>query len=257
MFLSEQFILITGASGRIGSSIALDVAKYGGIPIIADVNLLGLEKLKEQILKKYKVESFIVEGNITTQAGIENILKKSISFNGLIHGAVQSAYPRSKGWGTKFEYIKEDYLKEDLSNQLGSTILFSQQILKIFKKQGFGNLINISSIQGINAPKFEHYSGTEMISPIEYSAIKAGVISLTKWLAKYYFNNNIRINCISPGGILDKQPTSFLNKYRESCSNIGMLNSNEHISPVVIFLLSELSIAITGQNIIIDDGWSL
>ena len=96
-----------------------------------------------------------------------------------------------------------------------------------------------------------------MTSPIEYSAIKAGIISITKWLAKYYSNKNIRINCISPGGILDNQPESFLNKYKKSCSNIGMLSAEKHISGIVMFLLSDSSLAINGQNIIVDDGWSL
>ena len=58
-----------------------------------------------------------------------------------------------------------------------------------------------------------------MISPIEYSAIKAGLISITKYLAKYYKGNNIRVNCISPGGIKDNQEEIFIRKYRESCNN--------------------------------------
>ena len=60
-----------------------------------------------------------------------------------------------------------------------------------------------------------------MSSPIEYSAIKAGIISITKWLAKYYKNKNIRVNCISPGGISDNQNEEFIKKYRNSCTNIG------------------------------------
>ena len=135
--------------------------------------------------------------------------------------------------------------------------MFAKTILRSFSDQGYGNLINISSIQGLNAPKFDHYDGTNMTSPIEYSAIKAGIISITKWLAKYYSNKNIRINCISPGGILDNQPKSFLKKYRSSCSNIGMLSAEQHISDSIVFLLSDASKAINGQNIIIDDGWSL
>ena len=95
-----------------------------------------------------------------------------------------------------------------------------------------------------------------MSSPIEYSAIKAGIISITKWLAKYSFNLGLRVNCISPGGIKDNQNEIFLDKYRQDCSNTGMLSAH-HVSGTVIFLLSEYSCAINGQNIIVDDGWSL
>ena len=122
--------------------------------------------------------------------------------------------------------------------------------------QGHGNLVHISSIHGISAPKFEHYEGSDMVSPIEYSAIKAGIISIARYLAKYCNNQNIRVNCISPGGILDKQPDSFLKKYRSSCQSKGMLDAVD-IAGALSFLLSDHSKYINGQNIIVDDGWSL
>ena len=129
-------------------------------------------------------------------------------------------------------------------------------ITKYFLSEGKGNLIHISSIQGIRAPKFDHYIGTEMSSPIEYAAIKAGIIAITKWLAKYYKNNGMRINCISPGGIKDNQDEIFLRNYRKSCNNKGILDS-EDISGLALFLISDDSLFINGQNLIIDDGWSL
>lgn len=95
-----------------------------------------------------------------------------------------------------------------------------------------------------------------MGSPIEYAAIKAGIISITRWLAKYYANQNIRVNCVSPGGVLDNQPKDFLQRYRKSCTNIGMLSA-EQIAAVVVFLLTPDAAAINGQNIIVDDGWTL
>ncbi len=95
-----------------------------------------------------------------------------------------------------------------------------------------------------------------MTSPIEYSGMKAGIISITKWLAKYYSNKNIRVNCISPGGIEDAQQDEFKNRYRNSCTNKGLLDSKD-VSSLAIFLLSDYSYAINGQNIIVDDGWSL
>ena len=129
-------------------------------------------------------------------------------------------------------------------------------MIRYFREQGYGNLLHISSIQGSSSPKFDHYEGTDMVSPIEYSAIKAGVISITRYLAKYCKNQNIRVNCISPGGISDNQPESFQKKYRSSCCNKGLLDSGD-IAGALIFLLSEQSKYVTGQNIIVDDGWSL
>ena len=147
-------------------------------------------------------------------------------------------------------------LQENLKLQLGGAILLSQQIMKYFVSQGHGNLIHMSSILGVAAPKFEHYEGTTINTMIEYSAVKSGIISITRWLAKYYKNNNIRVNCLSPGGILDQQPQSFLEKYRDSCTSKGMLDPTD-IAGTVLFLLSDQSKYINGQNIVIDDGWSL
>jgi NAD(P)-dependent dehydrogenase (short-subunit alcohol dehydrogenase family) len=129
-------------------------------------------------------------------------------------------------------------------------------VMKYFISQGHGNLIHLSSIQGVAAPKFEHYEGTVMTSPIEYTAVKSGIISMTRWLAKYYKNNNIRVNCISPGGILDQQPQSFLENYRDSCTSKGMLDPTD-VAGTVLFLISDQSLYINGQNLVIDDGWSL
>ena len=95
-----------------------------------------------------------------------------------------------------------------------------------------------------------------MISPIEYSAIKSGIISITKWLAKYYKKNNIRVNCISPGGIFDGQDKIFLDNYNAECNSKGMLDP-EDIVGTIIFLISSDAKYINGQNIVVDDGWSL
>lgn len=257
MDLKNHVVLITGAVGRIGRAVAIDVAKFGGDLILNDINSAKLEELKIQIKEKNDTEVLTINQDITSKEGIVKLLEKARKFKGIINSTIHSAYPRSKSWGAKFEDLEFEDLQEDLSSQLGISILFSQQILKIYLEQNFGNLIHISSIQGLGAPKFEHYKNTNMSSPIEYSAIKSGIITITKWLAKYYFNRNIRVNCVSPGGIIDDQPTNFLDQYRKSCSNIGMLTANKHISETIIFLISNSASAINGQNIIIDDGWSL
>ena len=173
-----------------------------------------------------------------------------------IDSAVCCSYPKSKGWGQKFENVKEKFLKEDLHKHLGGTIIFCQRIMKYFLKSKKGNLILISSIQGIQAPKFEHYKNLKMTSGIEYSAIKSGIISISRYLSKYYKNKNIRVNCVSPGGIKDNQSNIFIQRYKKSCNSKGLLAASD-ISKLISFLLSEKSKYISGQNLVIDDGWSL
>ena len=95
-----------------------------------------------------------------------------------------------------------------------------------------------------------------MNSPIEYTAIKAGIISITKYLAKLFIKNNIRVNCISPGGIENKQPVKFKKKYKKDSGNKGLLSASD-IGSSLLYLISDNSKYVNGQNLIIDDGWSL
>tara|TARA_Y100001968_G_scaffold240531_1_gene224084 strand:+ start:277 stop:1035 length:759 start_codon:yes stop_codon:yes gene_type:complete len=251
--LDNKVILITGAAGRLGKSLAKNIIQNKGRVVLLDVNSKGLQDFVSE-LPQDKVLSYPIDAS--NKFDLNSKIIDAINKFSKIDAAVHSAYPRSDQWGTHFEDLSLEFLSEDLSSQLGGAIIFSQSILKYFLKQGYGNLIHISSIQGIASPKFDHYKGTNMISPIEYSAIKSGIISITRYLAKYYKDKNIRVNCISPGGIIDKQPESFLNKYRKECNIKGMLDPDD-ISDTVIFLISDKSTYINGQNIIIDDGWSL
>lgn len=251
--LSDNVVIITGGAGRIGLAISRKIIKYGGRVVIADINIERLNLLK----KEFDNDLFLALNiDVSKEEDANLVIKKAVLKFGRIDSVIHAAYPRSPQWGNKFENIKQEYLYQDLSSQIGDSILFSQMILKYFYKKQRGNLIFVSSIQGFMAPKFEHYKDTDMTSPIEYTAAKHSLIGITRYLAKYYKGNNIRVNCVSPGGILDDQPESFLKEYKKACNDKGMLDA-EDVVGTFIFLLSDLSRYVTGQNIVVDDGWSL
>ena len=251
--LNENVVLVTGGAGLIGSAISREIINNGGKVIIGDKsNDKGIAVQDELGIE----DSIYIELDVSDKTSIDNLIRKGNEHFGNIDSVVHCAYPRSEQWGTRFEDLEPDGLKEDIFQQLGGAIILSQRIIAFFREQGHGNLIHVSSIQGVFAPKFEHYKGTSMVSPIEYSAIKAGIISITRYLAKYCKGQNIRVNCVSPGGVLDGQPEAFLEKYNNDCINKGMLDADD-ITGLVIFLLSNESKYISGQNIIIDDGWNL
>jgi len=251
--LKDNVVAITGGAGLIGTAFSKAIIENGGRVIIGDIS----SKRGQDLQDKFGADKalFITVDTSDTNS-IDKFLELGKNHFGKIDSAIHCAYPRSEQWGTKFEELKADGLKEDLFHQLGGAILFSQRLISFYREQGYGNLVHISSIQGVATPKFEHYKGTKMVSPIEYSAIKSGIISITKYLAKYYKGQNIRVNCISPGGILDNQPEVFLEKYNSTCSSKGMMSSQD-LNGTIMYLLSDMSQYINGQNIIIDDGWSL
>lgn len=251
--VNDLVVMLTGAAGRIGSAIAQDIISNGGKLILIDVNETGLKQFTSDLDEK-KFLAFVADASIPEK--IDFCIAAGTEKFGQVDAAIHSAYPRSTGWGARFEDIKPEHLYEDLSCHLGGAILFSQRLLRFFKQQGHGNLIHISSIMGVATPKFENYTGTKMSSPIEYTAIKSAVIAMTKYLAAYYKGNNIRVNCISPGGILNQQPEIFLERYRSFCNDKGMLDAGDLVG-TALYLLSDQSRYVTGQNIIVDDGWSL
>jgi NAD(P)-dependent dehydrogenase (short-subunit alcohol dehydrogenase family) len=251
--LENNIVAITGGAGLIGSSFARSIIDKGGKVIIGDVSKKRGLKIQSDLGVN---NSIFIKVNTSDVDSIDNFLEAGKNHFGKINSIIHCAYPRSEQWGTKFEGLESDFLKEDLFNQLGGAILFSQRVISFFRDQGYGNLIHVSSIQGVYPPKFNHYKGTSMVSPIEYSAIKAGIISITRYLAKYCKGQNIRVNCICPGGILDNQPEVFLDKYNSTCLSKGMMDSQD-LNGTIIYLLSSMSEYVNGQNIIIDDGWSL
>jgi len=253
IILKNMVVAISGAAGRLGSCFAKEIVSHGGKVILADISKDKCENLLRE-LGNENADIFI--GDITEAQIVDGIIEHGKNKFGKIDAAVHSAYPVSKQWGKTFEDLEPANLKEDLFMQLGSAIIFSQRMIRHFLDNGQGNLIHISSIQSVSAPKFEHYKGTDIVSPIEYSAIKSGINMVTRYLAKYYKGKNIRVNSISPGGIFNNQNQIFVEKYREDCLTKGLLDPLD-ISGTLIYLLSDYSKYVNGQNIVVDDGWSL
>lgn len=249
--LKNKVYLITGANGRIGYSLSKHLINSGAKVIMIDIltnKIKVFNKNKNCLIKKI---------DITKESNIKKIISFGVKKLKKIDGIIHCAYPVTNDWGKPIEKLNSKSLKENLFNQLGCSILISKYFIDYFlKKKINGKIIFISSIQGVRSPKFEHYNNLNMTSPVEYSVIKSGIISLTSYLAKMYKKNKISVNCISPGGIRDNQPKKFIKRYLDSCGTKGLLDPKD-ISGAITFLLSNSSEFINGQNIIIDDGWSL
>ncbi|ACM64549.1 flagellin modification protein PtmA [Campylobacter lari] len=253
--LKEKVVFIAGACGRIGKALSRACLYNKAKIIIADIDEEKLKQLKKDLNNDENI--LCLKLDISNKEQINHCLNESVLKFNKIDAFINCAYPYGKDWG-KVAYYEASYEKicEDLNLHLASFIFIACEFVKFFKKQGFGNIINLSSIMGVYAPKFENYENTSMQSPLEYSVIKAGINHLGVWLAKELFNTNIRVNSVAFGGIKDNQPEIFLNAYRKCCASKGMLDSDD-ICGTLVFLISDNSKFITGQTIIVDDGWGL
>ena len=136
-----------------------------------------------------------------------------------------------------------------------SNIQITREILKIMDKKKICRIINIASIYGINPPKHHIYGNSKINSPLIYGVSKAAIIHLTKYLASVV-PKNIRVNCISPGGLESNQPKFFKKNYIKYTSLKRMANNND-LKGILNYLLNNSSNYMTGQNLIIDGGWTL
>ncbi|WP_318401298.1 oxidoreductase [Photobacterium leiognathi] len=252
--LENKTLLIAGAGGLLGALLVSKVIEQGGKVIAADIN-------QKEMRERFKSLGIDVENEYLTLENLDITDEKNVKEFFLkysdIDGAVNSTYPRNKTYGSHFFDVSLESFNENLSLHLGGAFLFTQQCANYFKKSGNPfSLVNISSIYGVIAPKFEIYDNTTMTMPVEYAAIKSAIQHITKYTVAYINDSRFRINCVSPGGIIDQQPDCFLQAYKEKTHGVGMLDVKDVVGSV-LFLLSEQSRYITGQNIIIDDGFSL
>lgn len=251
--VKDKIVVVTGGAGLLGKTFCQAIADNGGIAVVAEYDIAIAEKLCTSLGNASIVPAQV---NITDKASVETLISTISKKYGKIDALVNSAYPRNKNYGKHFFEVTYDDFCENLGMNLGGYFLTSQLFAKYFYEQGFGNIINLASIYGVIAPRFEIYDNTRMTTPVEYAAIKSGLIHLSKYMAKYFKGKNIRVNTISLGGIEDKQPEPFLKAYKEFCLNKGMLNAKD-ISGTVLYLLSDLSEFVNGQNIVVDDGFTL
>ena len=243
MKLSDKIIIVTGGMGLLGKEFVSDIKKRGGIPINLDIN-------NKNDLANGHLHFDINEDN-SIDIAIQSIMKKF----GRIDGLVNNAYPRTSDFGNNFELTSSKSFSKNIDMQLARIFSVSKPVLEIMKNQKSGSIVNIASIYGIVSSDFTIYEGTKMTSPVAYSAIKGGLISLSRYFCSYFGKYNIRSNSVSPGGIFDNQDKVFVKNYENKVPLRRMGNPHD-ISPIVSFLLSDDSKYISGQNIAVDGGWT-
>ena len=255
--LKEQVIVVTGGAGLIGQAFIKVIIENGGIAIIADINETLGEKVRNELsveLNTSNIDNVVLD--ITSKESLLQCIQYLSDKYHRINALVNNAYPQNKYCGDFFFDVEYEHFCNNIDMNIGGYFLASQQFAQYFKTQGYGNIVNIASIYGVVAPKFELYEGLPMTMDIEYAAIKPAIIHMTKYMAKYFKDLNIRVNAISPGGILNGQNELFLNRYNKECLKKGMLNKSD-LEGTLLYLLSEMSKYVNGQNIIVDDGFTL
>jgi len=247
--LSDKKILITGVNGQLGQGLAKALLGAGAFVYLTDL-APKIDKKFAEYLKNNRLDNWrYIKMDIVSERSLERADK--------LIGSPLDALINNAGLGvfTPFEERTAEELDRVTSVNLKGTILCSKVFSRRMVKAKRGKFINIGSVYGVVSSDKRIYGDSGRNNSEIYSATKAGVIHFSKYLAVYLAERNIQVNAISPGGIFNNQKDFFVKNYIFR-TPLGRMAKVDDFSGLVCFLCSELSDYITGQNIIVDGGFS-
>lgn len=257
--LRGKVALVTGASGGIGRVICRTLAELGADIALLDRNDDALQKLAAELRNDLGVNAqpilMDLEAENQRLTVVDRICEHFSGLNVLINNAAFVGDSRLTGWAVKFEHQEIDTWRRAFEVNLTACFHLCQLLTPMLSQGDSGSIVNIGSIYGIVGPDWRLYSGTSMGNPAAYAASKGGLIQLTRWLSTV-LAPRIRVNCISPGGVFRGQPQNFVDEY-VARTPLGRMATEEDFMGAIAFLSSGLSKYVTGQNLVIDGGWTV
>lgn len=255
--LTGRVAVITGGAGHLGRAMASALSQSGGTIILIDRDLEMLEKAKTELSGPAGTNIFAIScdlENETARVEMARRVADDHKVDILINNAGFVGDSELKGWATPFAEQNIETWRRALEVNLTAPFHLAQLFAPLLTKSGQGSIVNISSIYGLLGPDMSLYDGTSMGNPAGYAASKGGLIQLTRWLATT-LAPHVRVNTVSPGGIGRGQPQSFTTQYIGR-TPLNRMGTEEDFLGVIAFLSSNLSAWVTGQNIVVDGGWS-
>ncbi|WP_343616079.1 SDR family oxidoreductase [Flavobacterium sp.] len=252
--LDKKIVLITGGYGYLGSAITKSLVYHD-----ATVVVLGREKDKFlNSFKEYQSDNLFFEYcDVSNSEDIQKAFNTVYEKFGKIDALINNAFYLK---GQSPESMTDEDWTIGIDGTLNTVFRCIREIIPYFKKNNGGKIINVSSMYGIVAPQFEVYNKFEnFLNPPHYGAAKAGVLQLTKYYASFLGNLGINVNSITPGPFpsLEVQKSEEFVKNLKQKTCLNRIGEPEDLAGAFVFLVSDSSNFITGQNIIVDGGWTI
>lgn len=258
MGLQGRVAVITGGAGHLGAAMAEALAELGCTICIVDRSTSKLHALCEQLRAQWQVDAEAFEVDLEQEsqriALPEQVTRRFGRADILVNNAAFVGDSTLKGWAVRFEHQQIDTWRRALEVNLTAAFHLSQLLTPLLRAGGKGSIVNIGSIYGVVGPDQGLYEGTQMGNPAAYAASKGGVVQMTRWLSSV-LAPEIRVNCISPGGIARGQPEAFAQRY-VARTPMGRMGAEEDFKGAIAFFASDLSAWVTGQNLMVDGGWT-
>jgi len=264
--LNGRICVITGGAGFLGRKHAEAILDANGMPVLLDIDQEKINKAVSSLKDQYQKEVSGFRVDITDKKDLEKIKEEILARHNRIDVLINNAAnnpkvednEEQKNW-SRFENFPESIWQDDLNVGLKGAFFCSQVFGGYMAEHGRGVILNISSDLGIIAPDQRIYrkEGLEeeqqMVKPVTYSVVKHGLIGLTKYLATYWAEKNIRVNTICPGGVYNQQDEEFLKKLTNLIP-LGRMADQDEYKAVILFLISDASSYMTGSTLVIDGG---
>ena len=262
--LSGKLALVTGACGILGSRYIAILAQYGADIVVADRDQTVCEEHSEAIARQYGCRATPIAVDVSNAESVGAMMNQILELAGPLDILVNNAATKGDDLTAFFAATEEyniDVWREIMAVNLDGVFLVAQAAGRGMARRGKGSIINISSIYGNVGPdqriyEGSHYLGTAINTPAVYSASKAGVIGLTRYLAALWGSRGVRVNCLTPGGVQSGQNETFTRRYAERVP-LGRMAHVDEMNGAIVFLASDASSYITGHNLVVDGGWSI
>ena len=264
--LDGKVIVVTGAAGLLGRKHAEAIAVYGGHPALLDLSLEEVTELADELNRQYGVNATGYQVDITDEARIEENVRQLLDKYGRIDGLVNNAANNPKVEESsdknfsRLENFPVDTWNQDVAVGLTGAFLCAKHYgYEIAKNNVGGSIVNVSSDLGLMAPDQRLYAQSGLpeeqqpVKPVTYSVVKTGMIGLTRYLATYWAEKNVRCNAICPGGVENGQPDSFLLDVSARIPMNRLARADEY-QGAIVWMLSEASSYLNGAIVPIEGG---
>lgn len=260
MGLSERNAIVTGGAGHVGLAVCEVLLEMGAKVSITDLNAEACQSRVEELSRSFgSGRIYAVPADLSNEEQIRGMVREATDLMGglgiLIHCAAYVGTTQLAGWSVPFEHQSLEAFDSAMRITVGSALVAVQEGREALIQSGHGSVIFMASIYGVAGPDMRLYQGTGMSNPVGYGASKGGLLQLMRYLATT-LAPDIRVNSISPGGILRNQPPSFLDRYI-SRTPLARMATEEDVKGAVTYLASDLSDYVTGHNLVVDGGWTV
>lgn len=265
--LGGKVALITGGAGLLGREHADIIASAGGIAVLADRDGARLNMAVRELERRHPGKIDGVRADVTKPASVKKMVASTVRrhrrLDILINNAANNpkVEARSRSGWSRLENFPLRQWNDDIAVGLTGVFLCSQAAGAHMAAHGGGVIVNMASNLGMVSPDQRIYevpgrpAARQMKKPVSYSAVKGGVINLTRYLATYWAKSGVRANSISPGGVEAGQDRRFIRNY-SSRVPLGRMAARDEYRGAILFLCSNASSYMTGANLVVDGGWT-